>query len=351
MDFKALTAAAWFKVLIVVLIFALGILVGWLYFKSQKPVTITPIRNSNSGYALINPLLYTETPESLSYPLYTPLQNALTSYVNTAENDNTADHISVYFQDLTSANWIGVNQADKFDPGSMLKVATLIALLRASEMNPAILTDKIAIPASVAVADSSNEAYFPASDPVESGNTYTIPDLMNKLIIQSDDGADEVLVEFLGNQALSTVFTDLHIPLPDTSTGVSPQEYSHLFRTLYNSTYLTGTDSDKALQLLTQTTYTAGLVAGVPSGTVVAHKFGESLFPPISENTTWPQASSTASDVPGLSDCGIVYYPQHPYFLCVMTQGTNFDTLAGVIKNISNITWTQVNNIYAPKKK
>jgi beta-lactamase class A len=329
------------------LIFALGGLAGWFFSTLNKSVAITPIRDLNTGYSLINPLLYTETPESFSYPTYSPLQNALTNYVTIAEASKKASYISIYFQDLNSAEWVGVNPMQKFDPASMLKVATLIALLRASEVNPSLLSEAISIPASENIPNSSDEAYFPSAEPVKSGETYTVQDLMDRLIIQSDDGADAVLTDFLGDNALSIVFSDLHIPLPGTSSGVSPQQYSHLFRTLYNATYLTSPDSQKALQLLSQTTYTLGLVAGVPATTTVAHKFGESLFPPISENPTWPQTSNAATDVPGLSDCGIIYYPDHPYFLCVMTQGTDFPALAGVIKNVSSITWAQMNSLYS----
>ena len=334
------------QIVLAVLIFCLGLAGGYFINGMKKPANITPIRDPDTGYNLINPILYTETPESFSYPKFTPLQNALSSYVKTAEATKKTTYISIYFQDMNASNWVGVNPTEKYDPASMLKVATLIALLRATEVRPAIAAESINIPASVTVPDSSAQAYYPPVDPVRSGGTYTMPDLVDKLIIQSDDGADEILISFLGNDAISTVFTDLHIPLPGSSTGVSPQEYSHLFRVLYNSTYLTSADSEKALQLLSNTTFTPGLVAGVPTGTVVAHKFGESLFPPISENTTWPQASTTASDVPGLSDCGIVYYPGHPYFLCVMTQGSDFSTLAGVIKDVSSVTWAQVNSLY-----
>lgn len=328
-------------------IFCGGIGVG-LFVNSviQKPVTVVPIRDPSSGYSLVNPLLYTEVSESLSFPKYSALNAAYAQYTDSAEAAQKATYIAVYYQDLTSGNWVGINQTEKFDPASMLKVATLIAILRASETSPGLLEDRISIPSSVVIPNGAEQTYYPPTTPIHNGNTYTVQQLVDSLIIQSDDGADAVLTSFLGNDALSTVFSDLNIPLPGTSTGVSAQQYSHLFRVLYNATYLTSADSQTALQLLTQTTFTPGLVAGVPPGTVVAHKFGESLFPPISDKTTWPQATSTANDIPGLSDCGIIYYPSHPYFLCVMTQGTDFNTLASVISDISSLTWQQVSALY-----
>ena len=231
---------------------------------------------------------------------------------------------------MDANNWIGINEAQQFDPASMMKAVTLIALLRASEVQPKILSVTISIPASIHIPATGIQDYYPPSNPVQSGNSYTIPELLQKLTQQSDNGADAVLINYLGNDGMATVYKDLSLPSPGTSTGISPQTYSRLFRVLYNATYLNSPDSEEALQLLSQTNFTPGLVAGVPTGTIVSHKFGESMDAPNS---------------PGLNDCGIIYYPGHPYFLCVMTKGSDFNTLSGVIKNISNIAWQQISAI------
>ena len=77
-------------------------------------------------------------------------------------------------------------------------------------------------------------------------------------------------------------------------------------------------DSEKALDILSKTTFNDGLVAGVDKGITVSHKFGEYVGQQIE-----------------LHDCGIIYYPENPYFLCIMTRGDNLDNLKDVIKNIS----------------
>jgi hypothetical protein len=92
--------------------------------------------------------------------------------------------------------------------------------------------------------------------------------------------------------------------------------------------------SEQALGLLTTTDFTQGLVAGVSATTTVAHKFGE----------------QTDTDTNGqvidreLHDCGIVYYPNNPYFLCVMTKGQDFSTLAKIISGISNSVFNYVSS-------
>jgi hypothetical protein len=103
-----------------------------------------------------------------------------------------------------------------------------------------------------------------------------------------------------------------------------------------NVTYLSSEYSERALKLLSETTYLNGLVAGVPKGVTVAHKFGEHVF----------SAKGVATGVE-LSDCGIVYYPAHPYLLCVMTSVKDEVTAATIIANISKVTYSAVDMKYA----
>jgi hypothetical protein len=86
--------------------------------------------------------------------------------------------------------------------------------------------------------------------------------------------------------------------------------------------------SEKALDSLSKTDFQSGLVKGVPQAVTVAHKFGEH-----SDETTQNKQ---------LHDCGIVYYPKHPYLLCVMSKGKNFEYLDNAIAAISQIVYEQV---------
>src|SRR6185437_13516132 len=97
-------------------------------------------------------------------------------------------------------------------------------------------------------------------------------------------------------------------------------------------TYLSPEMSEKALKLLSQTTFTSGIVAGVPKNIPVAHKFGERAY----------DTDATKE----LHDCGIVYFPNHPYMLCIMTKGTDFGSLATVLKTISQKTYDEVKVSY-----
>jgi hypothetical protein len=87
------------------------------------------------------------------------------------------------------------------------------------------------------------------------------------------------------------------------------------------------------MELLTETKFKQGLVAGVPAGVRVAHKFG--LFS-VLDPVTVGQVNSRQ-----LHDCGIVYKKNDPYLLCVMTKSNaDLPTITGFIKNISETVYS-----------
>jgi hypothetical protein len=64
----------------------------------------------------------------------------------------------------------------------------------------------------------------------------------------------------------------------------------------------------------------------------VAHKFGEHRNATVSGEIAETE----------LHDCGIIYYPEHPYFLCIMTKGENLPSLESVISSASKLVYTYV---------
>ena len=72
-------------------------------------------------------------------------------------------------------------------------------------------------------------------------------------------------------------------------------------------------------------------MAGLPKDVTIAHKFGEHV-----------SGSNGVISSVELHDCGIVYAPKKPYLLCVMTRGSDFDKLSGIIKSISNMVYEGV---------
>jgi len=325
-------------------LFAGGIGLGWVLSQDKKESGFSAIRQKSDANGLIDPLLYVTSPESDAFPTYSPLKDALTSYVNETVSGGRATDISIYFRDLNGNKWIGVNTDHKFALASMLKVATVLAVLRAGEEDNNIVATRITLDPKIKLT-SQDQAYYPPANQLVLDEPYTIAELMWHQLVESDNDAETTLEAYIGQDKVKTVYNDLSLPIPANSgmeDDDTAQQYSRLFRVLYSATYLSRSDSQAVLDLLSRTTFDQGLVAGVPAGTTVAHKFGEAVVPVGSASTT---TSVQVSGVNELHDCGIVYYPGHPYFLCVLTKGNDFPVLASVIKDVSALTWKQLETV------
>jgi beta-lactamase class A len=208
----------------------------------------------------------------------------------------------------------------------MIKVLLMMTYARAAEADPRLLEKRLAYSEDIA-APGGGASYYGTSSLVV-GSSYRIGDLIDTMIVDSDNGAKDLLLSYLPIADFSRTLGDFGLTLPkqgSESLKMSPKVMSIFFRTLYSATYLNPTNSEVALDLLARTKWKEGLVDGVPYGTVVAHKFGEFVT---------PDEKGGVGELE-LHDCGIVYAPNEPYFICVMTRGYSHERLAKLISTIS----------------
>jgi beta-lactamase class A len=171
------------------------------------------------------------------------------------------------------------------------------------------------------------------------GRSYTVRDLIRRMIVYSDNNAFTLLTKVVDPTEFDRVYATLRLQNPRAQQDdlfLSVQTYASFFRVLYNATYLSREGSEWALETLSRTDFRAGLVARIPSTLTVAHKFGEHSNP--DEQTVQ------------LHDCGIVYFPEHPYMLCVMSKGPSFEFLDDVIGEVSRIVFTEVDQQHQQHK-
>jgi hypothetical protein len=89
--------------------------------------------------------------------------------------------------------------------------------------------------------------------------------------------------------------------------------------------------SEKALSILSEVKFDKGLVAGTLNNITIAHKYGYAV---LQENPR----------IVELSDCGIVYYPEKPYLLCVMAEGTDPEVTSTFIRDVASTIYRYVSN-------
>jgi beta-lactamase class A len=250
------------------------------------------------------------------------VKSKLNLYLKNEINKNGVSDIAVYIRDLNNGPWIGLGEKKNFSPGSLLKVPIMIAYFRLAQGDPGILSKTITY------SDRIDNPFQPHTpDSLKVGNSYTVEELIRRMIIDSDNVAKELLLKNIDGDDLLRVHRELHLDIPDVrkpADFISLKDYAAFFRILYNATYLNSDMSEKALKLLTETTFKNGIAAGVPADIEIAHKYG-----------IWrPEGNSIQ-----LHDCGIVYYPHAPYLLFVMTKGTDLETLEKIAKDISRIVY------------
>lgn len=316
------------KIISIVGILTIGILIGYKLPQKQSNQNQQEIRKS-FDYKFINPLL--ECNNNLANNNLSTLKHQIDDVIKQQINDKNISFTSVYFRDLNNGPWFGINEKEYFTPASLIKVPILITYYKKAEKNPEILKQTIVNQEGAGGVFIQN---IKPSETMVSNQSYTIEELINRMIIYSDNDAYNDLTKNIdGNDILQT-YKDLDVDISQMFINpngniLTVRDYASFFRILYNASYLNKDMSEKALGLLSQTEYKQGLVAGVPSKIQVAHKFGERIY-------------SDTNEVQ-LHDCGIVYLPKKPYLLCVMTRGQDLNKATQTIKTISQKVFDYIN--------
>ncbi len=315
----------WYSLLFLVI----GIFAG-LFLSNKVSTTssssLSALREHSDKYKFIAPYLASSDKDTQS-DNFKNLKNKVNNFISS--NTGTGDTVSVYFRDLNKGEWFGIDQDKGYAPASLLKTVIMIAYFKKAEINPGILSEQLTYESNLKTLLEG----IPFEDPsdLKTDVSYSVDSLISKMIIDSDNGATNLLFTHLDDSFLNKVYKDLSLPLPGDEGyyDISAQAYSLFFRILYNATYLSRSLSEKALGILSRASFQDGLVSGVPKGTVVAHKFGEYIH-----------GEEGVVDSVELHDCGIIYLPNDPYFLCVMTHTKSLDKDKNIIKNISSIVYS-----------
>jgi len=309
------------------------VLFGFLLGKigSQKSnIQLTESRRQEN-YQFINPLLECEFTNFSQNIAYDNLKDKILDHIKKLKSSQQITQISVYFRDLNNGPWLGINEKEDFSPASLIKVPLLITYYKEAEKNPDILKQSL----TYTPIKIDKQDILP-SVTLTPNQSYTVDELIRNMIVYSDNTAYELLLNNIDNRLLVDTYTNLGINLDkaflDPSGNIlSVKSYAAFFRILYNGSYLNNEMSEKALALLSQVQYRDGLVKGINNPNVlISHKFGERTYTDTGEKQ--------------LHDCGIVYLPQKPYLICIMTRGKDFSQLSAAIAQISKTVYQELSS-------
>ena len=309
---------------------AVGFGGGWLannYFEDReagdmKSQSVTLGRNY-----LLNPLLACEVAEtSLRARQLKPFKKKISQLIEERIGAGMATDVSVYFRDLDDGKVFNIDANKGFAPASLGKIPIMMAYLKKAETDRSLLKKKLTYDGK---KDLTERQHFKPHKKLEAGKSYTIDNLIFRMIAYSDNNAWGLLLAQMDRTYLNAMVKELgadFIEGPSGETLVTVKSYSIFLRILYNASYLSKEMSEKALEYLAVEEFPLGIAASVPSNITIASKFGE----------------RQDGEVKVLHDFGLVYHPKQPYLICIMTKGRDFDQLATVIHDISKAVYDEV---------
>lgn len=295
----------------------------------MKPQTVV-VSNGHSeplhyqrleGYKYTRPVLFMdrEMEDQGLANIKTELENRIAEF----QGKGVIKDASVYLRMMESGQFIEVNAGKRFMPGSMLKIVLLIYYLKESENYTGLLDKKLyfgkhqtGLPEQVTVFK-----------PLPENASYTVRQLLEYMIVQSDNDATYLLRSQMNMETYNRIFHDLGIISPSevkSDYTISPVEMSRFFRILYNSSYLSQKNSEYALTLLAKSRFEDGFRKHLDESVDMVHKFGE-------RNT---------GEHRQLSECGIIYNGNSPFVLCVMADGDDEKKLPEVLQGLSYSVYT-----------
>jgi beta-lactamase class A len=278
---------------------------------------------------LTNPLLACGTGTEIVSPQATQFKQTLESFINQKKSVWNVTDLSLYYRNLDSGDWMGINKDAQYSPASMFKVPIAINFYKLAETSPDILNQSLQFDIATKAQVDSSDQLFPPNNHLEVGKAYTVEELIQNMLIYSENDALQLLQINMDHKNYDNFLTQLGIaPLTTTDNpNVSAADFSLILRVLYNATYLSPKDSEKILTLLSQSDFKEGLVAGIPPTVTIAHKFGEREYGAGNQE---------------LHECGIIY-TDSPYLLCVMTRGSDIKKQVGALRDISQFIYSGVN--------
>jgi len=321
-------------------LFFSGLCIGWLLSHSE-PISGETEREEVAYRRLTSPYLECAGIRDMDRDLVRA-RNRVEELLDRWREEDPTLSVSVYARDLLNGPWVGIDERRGYEPASLMKVWVLFHALARMEEDPSIRDREYEYPGPQAMPSPDNLTDRPPEERMTPGARYRYEELVERMIIHSDNHAKDLLLSDVPPGAVEDFMAavGMEVILDGNRPVMDPRSYSALFRTLFNSSLFSRPTSEWALDLLSRGRYQNGLRASVPSGITVASKFGihrhTAAFPGNGSEADSGTASQSGSQV---HECGIVYAPGGPYVLCVMTRSRARDTdeLSGLLREIGRI--------------
>jgi hypothetical protein len=263
-----------------------------------------------------------------------PFRYKVDALIQSKLSAGEASMVSVFFRDLKSGHWFGIREQESFSPESLLKLPLMVAYFKWADSDPRVLRRKILYTGS---GEEISLQSTKAVKPLEKGRSYTVDDLILRMIAYDDTDAHALLMANLPPGYFDRVFKDIYSNYDPAKKddAVTFSAYASFFRVLYNASYLSPEMSEKALRYLSRSALRDGIVSGIPSNIDCAVKSGERAMPADA-------GRGIEGDMKQLHEFGIIYYPGRPYLMGVMARGEDRGKLTNVIRDVTMLIYEEI---------
>lgn len=292
-------------------------------------------KQSTSQYPFIAKRLFVANPNDIILN-FTSLRSKIADYINASDVK-----IGLYFEYLPTGVSINVNGNDEFYRASLVKLPVVMRTYKLIEEGQLSLEDTLTLE-----AKQINKDYGTLWQRGV-GAKFSVRELINFVLQDSDNTAFNVLYERVNvqllhdapndDQASDDVYDYLDIPRATAGTTpmITPRNYTSILKSLYFSAYLPFQDSNSILEVMSKSHTTDWIRSTIPSQITFADKIGSYNVEPESYHV--------------FSDCGIVYYPERPYSICIMVHSNDQEKSVQRIQGVAKMVFEYIDSI-EPKK-
>jgi beta-lactamase class A len=286
---------------------------GVFYFWHRDATSIKNIDQFRQQYPALDPDRSLYDPKDLIVNVK-PLGDQLKTIGNDA-------NVSIYFESLNSGANISVNKDVQIWPASLMKIPLALAAMKKVETGAWSLDKQFVITDDDKNADYGNLYSQP------SGTQMTLRDLLNQLLVNSDNTARNVIADNLTDADLDDVLNYLGIDYDYRNNGqITAKRYSIFWRSLFSSTYLKPENSEILIDIMAHSNADDFLGQGIPDNNKFSHKIGV----------------LNAQQV--YADSGIVYVADRPFILTVMVENHTQAEAEAIMKDVAQKTYQYVVN-------
>lgn len=243
--------------------------------------------------------------------------------------------VGIFLKDLRKGFEYDYNVDRLFPSASLIKLPVMVATFEAIKEGRISLGDTIRMHRRDKRGGSGELKFY------RSGSRFTVSDLLNHMIMESDNTATHLLVSLLGFDYLNATFESLG--LKDTrihpeglsladgrvrhENYTSPREMAYLLEKIYHRELVSTEASAQMIEILKRAQYRDRLARYLPPEWQMAHKTGLLRR--------------------ACHDCGVVYSPEGDFLVCVLTaRNRNYRRAKRFIASVGRRTF----NFYSTQK-